>query len=223
MKLFINNKRIKFIHESKSLKKSEFDSFLYANHIDANQKYVGKILIYKCLDAQILAFLKLLETPAFEKVNSVSFITEDIEQTEKAIKTDFKIIKAAGGLVLKEDKILMINRLNTWDLPKGKLENDENNAIAAVREVEEECGVLAENRAKLCSTWHSYTHKDKRILKKTTWFLMSCLDDSNMNPQTEEGITEIKWMSVDEATLALATSYKSIKYVLKKYKKKYLD
>lgn len=223
MKLFINNKRIKFIHETKSLKKSVFDSFLYANHIDANQKYVGKILIYKCLDVQIIAFLKLLETPAFENVNTVSFITENIDQTEKAIKSDFKIIKAAGGLVLKDDKILMINRLNTWDLPKGKLENDEITAVAALREVEEECGVVAENISKICSTWHSYTHKDKRILKKTTWYLMSCLDDSNLKPQTEEGITEIKWMDIDEATLALSTSYKSIKYVLKKYKKKYLE
>lgn len=223
MKLFINNKRIKFIHESKSLKKSKYDSFLYVNHIDANQKFVGKILVYKCLNSQILTFLKILETPSFDGVKSVTFISEDIDVTENIIKSDFKIIKAAGGLVLKDGKILMINRLNTWDLPKGKLEGEENNATAAVREVEEECGVIAENVSKLCATWHSYTHKEKRILKKTTWYLMNCLDDTNLKPQQEEGISEIKWMEVDEATLALSTSYKSIQYVLKKYIKLLVD
>lgn len=222
MKLFINNKRIKLIHTSKSLKKSKFDAFLYANHIDANQKYTGKILIYKCLDTQIVAFLKLLETPAFELVSSVSFISDDIYCTEKAIKADFKVIEAAGGLVLNNNKILMIFRLNTWDLPKGKLEKDETTAMAAVREVQEECGVIAENISKICSTWHSYTHKDKRILKKTTWYELHCLDDTNLKPQLEEGITDIKWMDIENASLALSNSYKSVRYVLKKYKKKYL-
>jgi len=48
-----------------------------------------------------------------------------------------KFVIAAGGLVTNEiDEILVINRLDKWDLPKGKVEPEEPIKLAAVREVE---------------------------------------------------------------------------------------
>ena len=55
----------------------------------------------------------------------------------KAIKNWFPnhdFIQAAGGLVTKDQQYLWIYRNGTWDLPKGKLEKDENFKIAAIRE-----------------------------------------------------------------------------------------
>ena len=55
-----------------------------------------------------------------------------------ATKTEFKLILAAGGLVKKQQDYLFIYRNGKWDLPKGKLENNETFSQCALREVEEE-------------------------------------------------------------------------------------
>lgn len=178
----------------------------------------GHVLVSKPTDEELDSFLKLLELKQLEKVKTISFIVDEPLITEKYIKSRFKVIKAAGGIVLKNDKILLIHRLGVWDLPKGKLENGEPASECAVREVEEECGVKAEIETKICSTWHSYTDKEKRILKKTTWYLMRCLSDKGMKPQVEEQIDEIKWADFKQARMLIGDSYESIKYVLKKYK-----
>ena len=120
-------------------------------------------------------------------------------QNYKAIKqylrAKFKIVKAAGGLVRKKEKFLMIYRLKKWDLPKGKKEKDENYRQTAVREVEEECNVTVKLAYKICTTWHTYTMNKRAMLKKTRWYLMDCTDDSRMKPQTAEDIEEARWMS----------------------------
>ena len=55
---------------------------------------------------------------------------------------DYLLIEAAGGLVYNNEcQLLMIFRNNKWDLPKGKLEQNENTKECAIREVEEECGI----------------------------------------------------------------------------------
>ena len=48
---------------------------------------------------------------------------------------------AVSILVHKNKEILFIKRNGIWDLPKGKLENNESLFKCAEREVEEECGV----------------------------------------------------------------------------------
>ena len=48
-------------------------------------------------------------------------------------------------------------RLGVWDLPKGKVEKSEDIEQAAVREVQEECGLVDVRLvAPLTSTWHTY-------------------------------------------------------------------
>lgn len=218
MKLFINNKRVKLIARNESIRNNEYDVFISPSQpLDLN-KMDGHVLVSKPTDEELDSFLKLLELKQLEKVKTISFIVDEPLITEKYIKSRFKVIKAAGGIVLKNDKILLIHRLGVWDLPKGKLENGEPASECAVREVEEECGVKAEIETKICSTWHSYTDKEKRILKKTTWYLMRCLSDKGMKPQVEEQIDEIKWADFKQARMLIGDSYESIKYVLKKYK-----
>lgn len=48
---------------------------------------------------------------------------------------------------------------------------------------------------------------------------MECVDDSGMKPQLDEGITDIKWMTKEEALEAVQDSFASIKQLLKKYYK----
>ena len=51
--------------------------------------------------------------------------SDDIESSWRSFKTEFKLILAAGGLVKKQQDYLFIYRNEKWDLPKGKLENNE--------------------------------------------------------------------------------------------------
>jgi 8-oxo-dGTP pyrophosphatase MutT (NUDIX family) len=123
--------------------------------------------------------------------------------------------------VTKGEKIMMIYRLKRWDLPKGKLKRKEDSMKGAKREVEEECNIKVEVKDKIGATWHTYTQKGKKILKKTTWYEMVCTDDSNMKPQLKEFIDEVRWMDKKEVKKALKNSYRSIEEVFYKYSKDY--
>ena len=54
---------------------------------------------------------------------------------------NYEFIDAAGGLVENNGKFLWIFRNGIWDLPKGKVEINENFKSAGIREVQEECGL----------------------------------------------------------------------------------
>ncbi|MBI3509320.1 MAG: NUDIX domain-containing protein [Bacteroidetes bacterium] len=147
---------------------------------------------------------------------SAWFITGDPEKILKQLKKELKYIKAAGGRVKNKDgKILFIFRYNKWDLPKGKIEKGEDTEQAAIREVEEECGIAHLKITKeLSPTYHTYLLKGKIVLKKTSWFEMKCDDERNLIPQKEEGITDVKWLDENEVKKAMENTYESVKVVM---------
>jgi 8-oxo-(d)GTP phosphatase len=217
MKLFINDKPVKVKKLDGQYNPKDFNIILNGSDDILSKKMVGNVLVKNSSHSQLERLFKLLEIKKLKKLNSITFDVFDQEATEEFIKDQFKIIKAAGGIVRKGDKILMIYRLKKWDLPKGKLKKNEDNKEGARREVEEECNIKVITKDKICSTWHSYIRMGKRILKKTDWFEMECLNDSNMKPQLKEDIEEVKWMDKKEARKVLSNSYKSIDQVFKKY------
>jgi 8-oxo-dGTP pyrophosphatase MutT (NUDIX family) len=133
------------------------------------------------------------------------------------LRLKYKIIKAAGGLVRKKDKFLMIYRMKKWDLPKGKKEKREAFIDTAVREIEEECNIKVKLGPKICTTWHTYTMNRRAMLKKTKWYAMDLIDDSSMKPSAEEDIEDLRWMNPKEVYHALEHSYRSIRHVFEKY------
>ncbi|HLT80068.1 MAG TPA: NUDIX domain-containing protein [Cyclobacteriaceae bacterium] len=141
----------------------------------------------------------------------------DYDKVVAYFKKKFKVIKAAGGLVRKKEKFLMIYRLKKWDLPKGKKEKGERYKETAVREIEEECNITVKLDRKICTTWHTYTMNRRPMLKKTRWYAMDLVDDSRMKPNTDEDIEEVRWMRKKEVYHALDHSYESISYVFQQY------
>jgi 8-oxo-dGTP pyrophosphatase MutT (NUDIX family) len=136
----------------------------------------------------------------------------------KELFSSHKKITAAGGVVSKDEMILIIERHGLWDLPKGKVEKTEMIEEAAVREVEEECGIEEVRVVKhLIDTHHTYEHKGKKILKRTCWFSMSCSGEKIPSPQLEEGITKAEWCSLHELDKVFKNTYPSIAEVLKVY------
>jgi ADP-ribose pyrophosphatase YjhB (NUDIX family) len=127
-----------------------------------------------------------------------------------------ELSEAAGGLVKNQKgENLIIFRHGKWDLPKGKLEYDETPAVAALREVREECGAERLEIVKsLDKTFHTYYIKKKRILKKTHWFLMKS-EDEKLIPQTDEDIEQAVWMTNEEVKKKVfMNTYASIKELL---------
>jgi 8-oxo-dGTP pyrophosphatase MutT (NUDIX family) len=129
----------------------------------------------------------------------------------------FKRIDAAGGLVKNEKGVMLfIFRLGKWDLPKGKLAANETPEEAAIREVKEETG-LSELRitGSLPSTFHIYTRKGKQILKQTYWFEMEAKSTQSLVPQTEEEISEVRWVGKEDLENVLSNTYGSIRELVR--------
>ncbi len=126
-------------------------------------------------------------------------------------------IKAAGGVLYRYRdslaEILLIKRNGFWDLPKGKVESGESIEEAAIREVEEETGVINISiRSYLCETYHEYDQKGESYGKTTYWYLMDANGyNGDTKPQMEEGITDTKWAHLKKAfTLAHFDNLKSV-------------
>lgn len=179
----------------------------------------GHVLILNAIPATAERLIDILYTANTTNLLSVTLLADDHQVVEERIRSLFKLVKAAGGVVAKQDRMLLMFRRGVWDLPKGKLDPGERSREAAVREVEEETGVRAALGEKLCTTWHTYVHNGNRVLKRTKWYRMTCLDDSRMVPQAEEGITKLDWMTVGEARTALTKSFSSIRYVFDEFMK----
>jgi hypothetical protein len=54
-------------------------------------------------------------------------------------------------------------------------------------------------RDKICTTWHTYTLNNNRILKRTKWYLFDCWTTAKMSPQVEEQIEKLDWYTPTEA------------------------
>ena len=112
--------------------------------------------------------------------------------------SNFQLVVAAGGYVKnKKREILFIKRNGIWDLPKGKLENNESLFKCAERE-----------------TYHTYKLNGINYLKHTHWYNFECDFKGLLVPQTSEGIELVKWVNQTEIKSHLRNSFKSIQEVV---------
>ncbi|RZS97984.1 NUDIX hydrolase [Cecembia calidifontis] len=220
MKIFINDKPLD-IASSDELPKEKTYECVYDHPVDlpSSSEFHEDVLIIEPSRDVIIKLLYVLRTRKLKHLDSVTILTENKKEIKDFIKSRFTVIKAAGGVVTKEQKVLFIYRFGKWDLPKGKFDKGESPEECAVREVEEECGIKVKLGPEICKTWHTYTHNRKSILKKTYWYAMECINDSGLKPQKEEGIEDIRWMGHHEAKVALVNSYPSMRYLYKRFLK----
>lgn len=172
-------------------------------------------MVYAWIEGESLEGL-ILQFDEDENKEAICIVGEDLELLFEHFASCFKYIEAAGGKVFNSNgEILAIYRLEKWDLPKGKVEKGESIREAAVREVEEECGISDLKIVKeLNSTYHTYWLKGKHVLKQTYWYQMSYSGSETLVPQTEEDIQVVKWLSPDKLDEFKANTYASILEVI---------
>jgi ADP-ribose pyrophosphatase YjhB (NUDIX family) len=197
VKVFANNKTICFT----------------ADLMDFPQKQDTVLVRIHSLDEITMLYNELVNKNQFIEVY---FYHENEKLMLITFSSIFKVIEAAGGLVKNsKGEYLFIFRKGKWDLPKGKVDKGESINDAAIREVEEECGVSKLKITKeLEPTYHTYHQDGQDILKKTYWFEMSCADDSALKPQAEEDITDARWLGKNDLARVHENTYPSVKDVI---------
>lgn len=188
-KVFMNDKPIIITDSSANLNNCEVYYFKDINFIELQNKIISP------------------------EVKGIYLLTCEIDKDWQSFQSNFKVIEAAGGKVYNSKKeVLFIYRFDKWDLPKGHIENGEDKKTAALREVEEECGIDSLTIEKeLETTYHSFFYKGQIRLKVTYWYLMSTNYSGELVAQQEEGITEVAFKKELEVVKALEDTYANIK------------
>jgi mutator protein MutT len=90
--------------------------------------------------------------------------------------TEKPTIEASVAVIEKDGKILISKRLkksplgSCWEFPGGKLESGETPEECAVREVQEEVGIVVQPQKILDSLWYDYPHGQVHLhFVQCTW------------------------------------------------------
>jgi len=175
--------------------------------------------LYFIGDDELLTSFKILTSSASGgKVMTFGLISAEPAETFKEFSDNYTVIQAAGGLVFnKENQLLTIKRNGLWDLPKGKIEKHEDQRAAALREVMEETGINMINISeKIGETYHAYFEDDAVLMKVTHWYIMNSNGKNNLKPQIEEGISEVKFETLEWFRSQDFQSYNSVRDIVNK-------
>ena len=99
----------------------------------------------------------------------------------------------------------------------GELPHLNHTSHRVRREVEEETGVGNLTLIDFLGiTQHQYfdPYLHEEVIKESHWYIMSAKGVPALIPQTEEDITDIRWVPLAEVNTLIANSYASIKEII---------
>lgn len=116
-------------------------------------------------------------------------------------RNDAGEVRAAGGAVCREAggrlEVLLVHRAHydDWSIPKGKVEEGEDDETCAEREVEEETGLRVRRLDELPSV--RWIDRFGRPKVARYWRMEPVPADARAHPQHE--VDEVAWLPVEEA------------------------
>jgi 8-oxo-dGTP pyrophosphatase MutT (NUDIX family) len=186
-------------------------------------KEVNEILQQRIADEQLILLkdpgdqntASLLETLKDDAVHDYVWQTGDPDALLQRLVKRYQHLQAAGGLITNAaGEILLMFRRGKWDLPKGKMEENETPEETALREITEETGLRNINiEKKLTETWHAYHQFGQDLLKQTHWFKIRFTGTELTVPQIEEDIMDIQWIRPENLSKYLPYAYPNLKAV----------
>jgi 8-oxo-dGTP diphosphatase len=117
------------------------------------------------------------------------------EGVEAAPQEDLTVVRAAGGLVVRDGKVVLVHRpkYDDWSFPKGKCDEGESDEACALREVEEETGLRCELLDEIGRT----NYVDSRGRPKVVRYWRMRALAGEFVPQAE--VDEIRWETLEDA------------------------
>jgi 8-oxo-dGTP diphosphatase len=115
-----------------------------------------------------------------------------------------EMVKAAGGVVYCRDAAgqvqvaLILDKHNNWGLPKGHLDEGEDEQTAAQREIEEEIGMRCDLGPWVQRIEYPVTKKGSTFMKSVDYFLVQAACEP-LTPRLEEGISQARWFAPADA------------------------
>jgi len=112
-----------------------------------------------------------------------------------------KPVEAAGGVVLRDGRVLLVHRprYDDWTLPKGKLDRGESFEDAALREVWEETGLWCTLGRELGGT----EYRDRKDRPKVVRYWLMELAEKPGAFEPNDEVDEVRWMPVEDAAVKL--------------------
>mgnify|MGYP002631583658 CR=1 FL=1 len=172
--------------------------------------------LYKTYPLKYVDLPKVVRDLKRKAIEGVFLYHKNEDKLLKKFLKKFPNVIAGGGKVYNEKgKVLFIFRNDKWDLPKGRIENNETIEEGAIREVEEETGVKDLTITKpLEITYHIFKRNSRYKIKITHWFEMHTCYNGELRPEATEGITKVKWLGKKKQAKALNNSYANIRELL---------
>jgi 8-oxo-dGTP diphosphatase len=112
------------------------------------------------------------------------------------------VVRAAGGLVMRDGKVLLVHRpkYDDWSFPKGKCVDGESDEACALREVAEETGLRCELFEEVGQT----SYRDGRGRAKIVrYWRMRAVEGEFV---AADEVDEIKWVTPEAAGELLSWS-----------------
>lgn len=107
---------------------------------------------------------------------------------------------SAGTVLIKNNKILLCHPTNarwygTYSIPKGGLEEGENNINAAIRETSEEVGIfipeyMLTDKKEYCV---EYKNKNGKLYKKVYFYVINVEEYPDVIPKEQLQLEEVDW------------------------------
>ena len=127
----------------------------------------------------------------------------------KVTRRKARIEHSSGGVVARRvdgrvHLLLIRDPYGKWGLPKGHVENGESSREAALREVSEETGLTRLDPGPSLGTIDWYFRLKGDLVHKFCDYFLMVSPDGDTSPEVAGGITECRWLPVEEAISTVA-------------------